>query len=153
MKFSGVRAIHRHQQTIEASLNTNAIDRKGDFPARDLKQFVAYVKANASTLNQGHAGVGSIFFTCCPLLNSILEIKPTTVPFNGGAPAINAMVDGQVDIMCVDILTGASQIEFGRIKSYAVGSIVRKVARDFDRYWNSESAYPAARKRIRAEAQ
>src|SRR5262245_28162747 len=59
---------------------------KKDFPAKDLKEFVTYVKANSTSLNQAHAGVGSIFFTTCLLLNSLLGAKPTPVPFNGGAP-------------------------------------------------------------------
>ena len=46
------------------------IAARKDFPAKDLKEFIAYVKANHGKLNQGHAGVGSIFFTTCLLLNS-----------------------------------------------------------------------------------
>src|SRR5882672_10829465 len=71
------------------------IAARKDFPPKDLKEFVAYLRANASTLNQAHAGVGSIFFTTCLLLNSIVGAKPTLVPFNGGAPAMNAVVGGQ----------------------------------------------------------
>src|SRR5437870_1419747 len=82
------------------------IAARKDFPPKDLKEFAAYLKANASTLNQAHAGVGSIFFTTCLLLNSIVGVKPTLVPFNGGAPAMNALVAGQVDYMCADIVTG-----------------------------------------------
>src|SRR5882724_1654556 len=91
-----------------------------DFPAQDFKEFIAYVKANDTRLNQAHAGVGSIFFTSCLLLNSILGAKPTLVPFNGGAPAMNALVAGQVDYMCADIVTGGPQLESGKIKVYAI---------------------------------
>ena len=76
----------------------------------------------------GHAGVGSIFFTTCLLLNSILDVKPTLVPFNGGAPAMNALVGGQVDYMCADILTGAPQLQAGTIKAYAIASAARNPA-------------------------
>ncbi len=92
------------------------IAARKDFPPQDLKEFVAYVKANYGKLNQAHAGVGSIFFTTCLLLNSILDVKPTLVPFNGGAPAMNALVAGQVDYMCADIVTGGPQLEPGKIK-------------------------------------
>ena len=104
------------------------IAAKKDFPAKDLKEFIAYVKANDTKLNQGHAGVGSIFFTTCLLLNSILGTKPTLVPFNGGAPAMNALVGGQVDFMCADILTGAPQLETGKIKIYALAAPTRNPA-------------------------
>ena len=104
------------------------IAARKDFPPQDLREFVAYVKANHATLNQAHAGVGSIFFTSCLLLNSILEVKPTLVPFNGGAPAMNALVAGQVDYMCADIVTGGPQLEPGKIKVYAIASAARNPA-------------------------
>ena len=99
-----------------------------DFPANTLKEFIAYVKANDTKLNQGHAGVGSIFFTTCLMFNSMIGAKPTLVPFNGGAPAMNALVAGQVDYMCADILTGNPQLEDGKIKIYAVSSPQRNPA-------------------------
>ena len=74
-----------------------------DFPANDLRTFAAYVKTNADKLNVAHAGVGSVFFTTGLLLNSILGVKPTMVPFNGGAPAMSAIVGGQVDYMSADV--------------------------------------------------
>ena len=104
------------------------IAARKDFPANDLKEFIAYLKANDTTINQGHAGVGSIFFTTCLMLNSILGIKPTMVPFAGGAPAMNALVGGQVDFMCGDILTGASQFNDGKIKIYALAAPARNAA-------------------------
>jgi tripartite-type tricarboxylate transporter receptor subunit TctC len=104
------------------------IAAKKDFPAKDLKEFVAYVKANSSSLNQAHAGVGSIFFTTCLLLNSIIGAKPTPVPFNGGAPAMNALVAGQVDYMCADIITGGTHHEGGKIKIYGIASAERNPA-------------------------
>ena len=98
------------------------IAAKKDFPAKDLKEFVAHVKANSASLNQAHAGVGSIFFTTCLLLNSIIGAKPTPVPFNGGAPAMNALVGGQVDYMCADIITGGTHHEGGKIKVYGIAA-------------------------------
>jgi tripartite-type tricarboxylate transporter receptor subunit TctC len=91
-----------------------------DFPPRDLKEFVAFVKANASKLNVSHAGVGSIFFATCLLLDSILDVSPTLVPFNGGAPAMNALVGGQVDYMCADPITSIPQLQAGTIRAYAI---------------------------------
>jgi len=97
------------------------IATRKDFPANNLKEFIAYVKANDTKLNQGHAGVGSMFFTSCLLLNSMLGTKPTLVPFNGGGPAMNALVGGQTDFMCADTATGGSQYP-DKIKVFAVTS-------------------------------
>ena len=104
------------------------IAARKDFPADNLQEFIAYLKANDARINQGHAGVGSIFFTTCLMLNSILGTKPTMVPFAGGAPAMNALVGGQVDFMCGDILTGAPQLADGKIKIYALAAPARNPA-------------------------
>ena len=104
------------------------IAARKDFPAKDLKEFIAYVKANHGKLNQGHAGVGSIFFTTCLLLNSLLEVKPTLVPFAGGAPTMTALMGGQIDYMCGDIIVGASPYAVGNIKIYAIAAPNRNPA-------------------------
>jgi tripartite-type tricarboxylate transporter receptor subunit TctC len=93
---------------------------KKDFPAKDLKEFVAYVKANSTKLNEAHAGVGSVSFTTCSLLNSMLGAKPTRVVYRGTGPALNDLVAGQVDYMCDQIVNLVPQIQAGTIKAYAV---------------------------------
>ena len=99
-----------------------------DFAPKDLKEFIAFIKTNSDKINVGHAGVGSIFFSTCLLLHSILNVKPTLVPFNGGAPAMNALVAGQVDYMCADIVTAAPQLQASTIKGYAIASTSRNPA-------------------------
>jgi tripartite-type tricarboxylate transporter receptor subunit TctC len=99
-----------------------------DFPPKDLKEFVAYVKANAVKLNMAHAGVGSVSFTTCLLLNSLMGVKPTTIPYNGTGPAMNALVAGQVDYMCDQIVNVVPQIQAGTIKGYAIGTPERNAA-------------------------
>jgi tripartite-type tricarboxylate transporter receptor subunit TctC len=99
-----------------------------DFPANTLKEFIAYVKAHAATLNVSHAGVGSTFFTTCLLLNSLLDVKPTLVPFNGGGPAMNALVAGQVDYMCGDGVTTGPQLQAGTVKVFAIAAPARNSA-------------------------
>ncbi|MBR1201363.1 MULTISPECIES: tripartite tricarboxylate transporter substrate-binding protein [unclassified Bradyrhizobium] len=93
-----------------------------DFPPKDLKEFVAYVKANVEKVNAAHAGIGSVSHASCELLNSILDVKPVGVPFNGTGPAMNALVAGQVDYMCDQIVNAVPQINAGTIKAYAVAT-------------------------------
>jgi tripartite-type tricarboxylate transporter receptor subunit TctC len=99
-----------------------------DFPPTDLKEFVSYVKANAERLNVGHAGIGSISHFTCLLLDSMLGVKPTMVPYSGAAPAVNALMGSQVDYMCDSISDVVQQIQGGTIKGYAVGSAKRNAA-------------------------
>ena len=93
-----------------------------DFPPKDLKEFIAYVKANAEKVNAAHAGIGSVSHVSCELLNSILQVKPVGVPFNGTGPAMNALVAGQVDYMCDQIVNAVPQINAGTIKAYAIAT-------------------------------
>jgi tripartite-type tricarboxylate transporter receptor subunit TctC len=93
-----------------------------DFPPKDLKEFVAYVKANAGKVNAAHAGIGSVSHVSCELLNSILDVRPVGVPFNGTGPAMNALVAGQVDYMCDQIVNAVPQINGGTIKAYAIAT-------------------------------
>jgi tripartite-type tricarboxylate transporter receptor subunit TctC len=95
---------------------------KKDFPAKDLKEFITYVKANTDKMNMAHAGVGSVSYSSCELLSSVLDIKPVGVPFNGTGPAMNALVGGQVDYMCDQIVNAVPQINGGTIKAYAIAT-------------------------------
>jgi tripartite-type tricarboxylate transporter receptor subunit TctC len=101
---------------------------KKDFPAKDLKEFVAYVKANTDKMNAAHAGVGSVSFTTCLLLNSVMQVKPIAVPFNGTGPALNALLGSQVDYMCDQIVNLVPHVQSGTIKAYAIGTPERNPA-------------------------
>ena len=96
-----------------------------DLAPKDLKEFIAYVKANETKVNAAHAGVGSVSNVSCELLNSVLGVKPIGVPFNGTGPAMNALVAGQVDYMCDQIVNAVPQVNGGTIKAYAVATAER----------------------------
>ena len=104
------------------------IAARKDFPAKDIKEFVAYVKANAEKLNMAHTGVGSNSFTYALVLNSVLGVKPTMVPFGGNAPAMTALLGGQVDYFMAAILDVAPHLGSGMVKVYALGAAERNPA-------------------------
>jgi tripartite-type tricarboxylate transporter receptor subunit TctC len=93
-----------------------------DFPANNLKEFIAYAKANESKLNMGHAGVGSVSYVGCLLLNSAIGIKPTMVPFTGTAPVMNAILGGQVDYDCDPVLGPLPHVRAGTVKALAIAT-------------------------------
>jgi tripartite-type tricarboxylate transporter receptor subunit TctC len=62
------------------------------------------------------------------LLNSIIGVKPTQVPFNGTGPAMNALLGGQVDYMTDQIVNVVSQVQGGTIKAYAIATAERNPA-------------------------
>ena len=99
-----------------------------DLPPKDLNEFASYLKANEAKLNMAHAGVGSVSHVTALLLNSIIGVKPTQVPFNGTGPAMNALVGGQVDYMTDQIVNVVSQVQGGTIKAYAIATAARNPA-------------------------
>src|SRR5262245_1822118 len=93
-----------------------------DFPPNSLPEFANYARANESKLNMAHAGVGSVSYVGCVLLNAAIGIKPTMVPFSGTAPAINALLGGQVDYVCDPILGPLPHVRAGTLKALAIAT-------------------------------
>ena len=104
------------------------ITARKDFPANGLQEFIGYLKANASKVNVAHAGVGSITHATCLLLHSLIGIEPTFVPFSGAAPAMNALLGGQVDYICNAIPDAVPHILSGTAKGYAISTAERNPA-------------------------
>jgi tripartite-type tricarboxylate transporter receptor subunit TctC len=104
------------------------IAARKDFPAKDIKEFISYVKANADKLNMAHTGVGSNSFTYALVLNAVLGVRPTMVPFGGNAPAITALLGGQVDYFMAAILDVGPHYGPGTVKVYALGATERNPA-------------------------
>ena len=91
-----------------------------DLPPKDLRELVAYLKAGAEGLNEAHAGVGSVSYTACALLDALVGARPSRIVYRGTGPALNDLVAGQVDYMCDQIVNLVPQIQAGTIKAYAV---------------------------------
>jgi tripartite-type tricarboxylate transporter receptor subunit TctC len=95
------------------------ITRK-DFPASNLQEFIAYVKANEAKLQYGSAGVGSTTHLSCALLNAAAGINITHVPYRGGGPAMVDLMAGHVDYMCTASVTAVPQIASKTLKGIAI---------------------------------
>ena len=93
---------------------------KKDFPAKDLKELIAYVKANKEKVNYANAGVGAASHLCGMLFMTAIQTEVTTVPYGGTAPAMNDLLGGQVDFMCDQTTNTTSQIKAEKIKVYGV---------------------------------
>jgi tripartite-type tricarboxylate transporter receptor subunit TctC len=114
---------------IGLSANASAaIVAKSDFPAKDLKEFIDYVKKNGENVKQAHGGVGSSSHMACLLFNSQLGLKPSSVPYRGTGPALNDLVGGHVDFFCEQVVSVAASIKGGKIKAYAVSDDERSPA-------------------------
>ncbi len=98
---------------------------KKDFPPKDLKELISYVKANKDKVNLANAGLGAASHLCGMLFMSAIQTDLTTVPYNGTAPAMNDLLGGQVDLMCDQTTNTTSQIKAEKIKVYGVTTLKR----------------------------
>ena len=99
-----------------------------DFPAKDLRDFVAYLKKQGESVKQAHGGIGSSSHMACLLFASAAGVRPTPVAYRGTGPALNDLIGGHVDFFCEQAVSVAPQITSGTIKAYAVSSSERLVA-------------------------
>jgi tripartite-type tricarboxylate transporter receptor subunit TctC len=91
-----------------------------DFPARNLKEFIAYAKANQATLKYGSGGVGGSNHLACVLLNSAIGLDVTHIPYRGAPQAMQDMVAGRIDYQCPSAPTALPQIEAKTVKALAI---------------------------------
>ncbi|MBZ4211180.1 MAG: tripartite tricarboxylate transporter substrate binding protein BugD [Comamonadaceae bacterium] len=110
---------------------------KPQLPANTYRDFENYIKANSGKLNIAHAGLGSASHLCGLMWQSAVNAKEamTTIPYGGTAPAMTALMGGQVDVMCDQTTNTVTQIEAGRVKAFAVTTPTRlsshKVLKDY----------------------
>jgi len=96
-----------------------------NFPAKDLKEFLTYIKANKDKVTYANAGIGAASHLCGMLFMSAIQTDFLTVPYKGTGPAMNDLLGGQVDFMCDQTTSTTSQIKSGKIKVYGVTSAQR----------------------------
>jgi tripartite-type tricarboxylate transporter receptor subunit TctC len=92
---------------------------RNDFPAKNLNEFVAYVKANGPKVSLAHAGVGSASHLCGLMMMNALNVKLNEIPYKGTGPALTDLMGGQVDILCDQTSGTVPSVKSGKIKAYA----------------------------------
>jgi tripartite-type tricarboxylate transporter receptor subunit TctC len=97
-------------------------------PAADLKELIAWLKANPDKATQGTAGVAAIEHIAGILLQKQTGTRFQQVPYRGLAPAMQDLVAGQIDVLLADATTALAHVEAGRIKPYAVTGKTRLAA-------------------------
>src|SRR5687767_5122904 len=94
-------------------------------PAKNLKEFLAYIKANKDKVTYANAGIGAASHLCGMLFMSAIQTDFLTVPYKGTGPAMNDLLGGQVDFMCDQTTSTTSQIKSGKVKVYGITSTKR----------------------------
>jgi tripartite-type tricarboxylate transporter receptor subunit TctC len=93
-----------------------------DFPAQDLKEFIAVLRQQGGAVRQAHGGIGASSHMACLLFTDQIGAKPTLVAYRGSGPALNDLVGGHVDFMCEQSVSVADQVLAGAVKAYAVSA-------------------------------
>jgi tripartite-type tricarboxylate transporter receptor subunit TctC len=91
-----------------------------DFPARTPQEMLAYVKQQGNKLTLAHAGLGAVSQLCGMLFQKMIDTEFTTVPYQGTAPALNALLGGQVDLLCDQTTQTLQHIKAGSVRLYGV---------------------------------
>jgi tripartite-type tricarboxylate transporter receptor subunit TctC len=119
VKYDSVRDF----EPIGFTANSPAvIVAKKDYPAKDLREFIANLKRDGEAVKQAHGGIGASSHMACVLFSSSTGVKPTQVAYRGTGPAMNDLVGGHIDYFCEQAVSVTSQITSGAVKAYAVSS-------------------------------
>lgn len=94
-------------------------------PAKNMKELLAYAKANPAKANYGSPGVGSFSHLAGEMLRADTGIPLTHVPYQGLAPAVNDLLGGQIPFMFVEVVTAAPHIKSGKLNAIAVAHKTR----------------------------
>lgn len=105
--------------------NPQLVVTKLGVPAKDLKELIAWVKANQDKVSAGTAGAGAASHVSGVYFQSVTGTKFPFVPYRGTGPAMQDLVAGQIDLMFDQAANSLPQVRNGKIKAYAVTAKTR----------------------------
>ena len=105
--------------SLLASFSSIIAARKS-LPANDLKEFIAWLKANPNSASQGSAGAGSLGHIGGVYFQNVTGTRIQHVPYRGSAPAMQDLVAGQIDMMIDAPVMILPQLRAGTIKAFAL---------------------------------
>jgi tripartite-type tricarboxylate transporter receptor subunit TctC len=98
---------------------------RNDLPANNAKELIAWLKARAGTATAASVGAGSAAHVCGLYFQDKTNTRFQFVPYRGGAPAMQDLVGGQIDLMCAEASQTLSYVRGKRMKAFTVMSHTR----------------------------
>jgi tripartite-type tricarboxylate transporter receptor subunit TctC len=98
----------------------NLIVSKNAIPATNLKELVAWLKANQTAVAHAHNGAGGVVHLCGIELQRLTGASWPFIPYRGMAPALQDMVGGRIDVMCTSPASSLSMVRGGLVRGYAI---------------------------------
>jgi tripartite-type tricarboxylate transporter receptor subunit TctC len=126
--------------TTTSQPNVLAVNEK--VPAKDVKELVAYAKANPGKLNYASVGPGSSSHLNGELLKALAGLDVVHVPFNGSPPAVTSTVQGETQMIFAVMQPLQPQIQAGKLRPLAVTS-AKRFALSPELPTIAEAGYPA----------
>jgi tripartite-type tricarboxylate transporter receptor subunit TctC len=108
--------------------NPQIIISKVAVPAANLKELIAWSNANPGKVLMGTGGVGGASHMAAIYFQNMIGGKFNYVPYRGGAPALQALLAGEIDLYVTQVSNVAGQIKAGKVKAYAVTAKTRQSA-------------------------
>lgn len=105
--------------------NPQLIVSRNGIPAHDLKQLIAWVKANQDKVAVGTAGVGSSTHVSAVFFQNLTGTHFQLVPYRGGAGPIQDLIRGQIDLMFDQMSNSLPHVQAGQIRAYAITARTR----------------------------
>jgi tripartite-type tricarboxylate transporter receptor subunit TctC len=99
-----------------------------DLPANNLAELVSYIQKNQAKVNLANAGLGAVSQLCGMLFQKAIGVDLQTIPYQGTAPAMTALLGGQVDILCDQTTQTLPHIKAEKVKLYGVTTAERIAA-------------------------
>ncbi|MBI5912592.1 MAG: tripartite tricarboxylate transporter substrate binding protein [Betaproteobacteria bacterium] len=113
---------------IQAGFSSLVLVVHPSVPAKTLKEFLAYAKANPGKLNYGTVGSGSITHLASELFEDVAGIDTVNVPYKGTAPMVTDLIGGQLHYALDTPVTSIPHLKSGKLRGVAVASAKRSSA-------------------------
>jgi len=108
--------------------NPQLIVSRSSLPAGNLKELIAWLKANPDKASQATGGAGSASHISGAYFQNATGTRFQFVPYRGAAPAMQDLLAGQIDLMFDQVANALPQVQSGKIRAYAVTSRTRLAA-------------------------
>lgn len=124
MKNAGYDPVKDFVGVSLACLLPQILDVKSGFPAKSVKELLAYIRANPGKVTVGHSGFGGTGHMAWEMFNQAAggDLKVVQIPYKGNAPALIDLIGGQVDVMFDTFSTSIQHVKAGKIRALGLGS-------------------------------
>jgi tripartite-type tricarboxylate transporter receptor subunit TctC len=118
-------AIKDFTPVTQVASTPNVLVVNPSVPAANVREFIAYAKANPGKLNFGSGSTGSAGHLAGELFKTMAGVDMTHVPYKGAAPAMSDLIGGQIQLMFDNLASSLAQMHAGKVRALAVTTATR----------------------------